>query len=288
SNTKYPTLSLKRLRQRNLRLTCRYTTFYRRYKRNYEPALVEISAVTHAVLPVEVEPSLGNTDTMTIETEVVPSPPCSSLTPTASTSQMCPHVSSERDEMTSMLLSIIVTTNISQADGNRILEYFRAKLPQLPTTLRSVLRMCGSCESRLLGDGMYRHIGLKKFLQLYMEMSVVESPYNEIDGELSISKSSNQQLWPLLGRITAPFLSSVFMIRVYVNPSSYKELCNDLLSELKDILSQGIHITRLNKHFNVHLTAVICDAPTRAGVKFIVDHASAGCDKCTVTGIKLY
>ncbi|CAH8847491.1 unnamed protein product [Trichobilharzia szidati] len=101
-------------------------------------------AVTHAVPPVEVESSSVNTDTMTIETEVVPSPPCSSLTPAASTSQMCPQVSSERDEITSKLLNIMVTANISQAAANRILEVFRAKLPQLPTGVRSVLRMCGS------------------------------------------------------------------------------------------------------------------------------------------------
>ncbi|CAH8821342.1 unnamed protein product, partial [Trichobilharzia szidati] len=249
-------------------------------------------AVTHAVPPVEVESSSVNTDTMTIETEVVPSPPCSSLTPAASTSQMCPQVSSERDEITSMLLNIMVTANISQAAANRILEVFRAKLPQLPTSVRSVLRMCGSCESRLLGEGMYCHIGLQKCLQHYM----VESHYKTIELQLnvdglSISKSSNQQLWPLLGRITASFLSSVFMIGIYggpSKPSSYRELCNDLVSELKDILSQGIHITKLNRHFNVRLTAVICDAPARADVKFIVGHnASAGCDKCTVTGRKV-
>ncbi|CAH8864997.1 unnamed protein product, partial [Trichobilharzia szidati] len=83
SNTKFPILSLKRLRQRNLRLTCHYTTFYRRYKRNYAQLLASMSteAVTPAVLPVEVESSSVNTDTMTVETEVVSSPPCSSLTP---------------------------------------------------------------------------------------------------------------------------------------------------------------------------------------------------------------
>nr|CAH8862848.1 unnamed protein product [Trichobilharzia regenti] len=125
-------------------------------------ASTSTEAVSHAVLPVEVEPSSVNTDTMTNETEVVPSAPCSSVTPAASTSQMCTQVSSERDDMTSMLLNTLVTTNISQAAANRILEIFRAKLPQLPTTVRSVLRMCGSCESRLLGEGMYCYISLKK------------------------------------------------------------------------------------------------------------------------------
>nr|CAH8862236.1 unnamed protein product [Trichobilharzia regenti] len=148
---------------------------------------------------------------MTNYMEVVPSTPCTSVTPRASTSEMCTKVSSERNELTSLLLNILVTTNISQADANRILEIFRVKLSQLPTTVRSVLIMCDSCKSRLLGEGMYCHIGLKRCLQHYMEMSsVIEIPSNMIDLQLnvdglSISKSSNQQLWPLLGRITAPF-----------------------------------------------------------------------------------
>nr|CAH8866656.1 unnamed protein product [Trichobilharzia regenti] len=111
SNTKYPILSLKRLRERNLQLTCHYTTFYRRYKRNYAQIMAEINAaststeaVSHAVFPVEVEPSSVNTDSMNNEIEVVPSTPCTSVTPCASTSEICTQVSSERDELTNMLL----------------------------------------------------------------------------------------------------------------------------------------------------------------------------------------
>uniref|UniRef100_A0AA85J583 DUF4806 domain-containing protein n=1 Tax=Trichobilharzia regenti TaxID=157069 RepID=A0AA85J583_TRIRE len=85
SNTRYPILSLKRLRERNLQLTCHYTTFYRRYKRNYAQVMAEFKAASTSteatVLPADVEPSSVNIDTITMETEVVPSSLCSSQTP---------------------------------------------------------------------------------------------------------------------------------------------------------------------------------------------------------------
>ncbi|CAH8834268.1 unnamed protein product [Trichobilharzia szidati] len=208
---------MKRLRQCNQRLNCHNCAFYRRCKRINKWLLTEISvtptlpeAVTPAVLPVNVEPSSVNTDSMTIETEVVPSPPCRSLTPAASTSKMCPKVSFGRDE-------IITGCKI-------IMQIFHERWPQLPTTMRGILRMCDSRVSRLVGDGINCHIGLLKCLQHHAEMSPNEDSHKKVnldsnvDG-LSISKSSNQQLSPLLGRVIAPFLSSVFLIGIYGGPS---------------------------------------------------------------------
>ncbi|CAH8609413.1 unnamed protein product [Schistosoma rodhaini] len=114
--------------------------------------------------------------------------------------------------------------------------------------------------------------------------------YNNIDG-LSMSRSSSQHLWPVLGRIVAPILSDVFMIGIYggnTKPAQFNEISAHTISEIKEMTDMGLLSVRFNKYIAIKLTAVICDAPARSDVGCTVNHnGKAGCDRCVVNGRRL-
>ncbi|KAH9595763.1 hypothetical protein MS3_00001695 [Schistosoma haematobium] len=61
-----------------------------------------------------------------------------------------------------------------------------------------------------------------------------------------------------------------------------------LITELQELLTVGINVDKYHLHLTVKLVAVICDAPARSNVKYIVGHNGiAGCDKCQVLGTRM-
>ncbi|VDO61626.1 unnamed protein product [Schistosoma margrebowiei] len=114
--------------------------------------------------------------------------------------------------------------------------------------------------------------------------------YVNID-ELSMSRSSNQQLWPILGRIIAPQLSDVFMIGIYggnSKPAEFNKFSADTISEIKEMTDVGLFSVKFNKYIAIRLAAVICDPPARSSVRYTVNHnGNAGCDRCTVLARRL-
>ncbi|TNN06054.1 calcium-transporting atpase sarcoplasmic endoplasmic reticulum type (calcium pump) [Schistosoma japonicum] len=108
---------------------------------------------------------------------------------------------------------------------------------------------------------------------------------------LSVSKSSSQQLWPILGRIISPFTSNVFTIGIYGGahkPSDTDDMFHELVTELTDVCTNDIYEETFSKRISFTLKAVICDAPARAGVKRTIGHnGRAACDKCSVVKIQL-
>ncbi|VDP64141.1 unnamed protein product [Schistosoma curassoni] len=115
--------------------------------------------------------------------------------------------------------------------------------------------------------------------------------YINIDG-LSMSRSSNQQFWPILGRIIAPRFSDVFMIGIYggnSKPAEINEFSADTISEIKEMTDMGLFSVKFNKYIGIRLAAVICDAPAPSSVRHTVNHnGKAGCDRCTVLGRRTF
>ncbi|VDP32779.1 unnamed protein product [Schistosoma curassoni] len=61
-----------------------------------------------------------------------------------------------------------------------------------------------------------------------------------------------------------------------------------LITELQELLKVGVNVDKYQLHLTVKLVAVICDAPDRSNVKYIVGHNGiAGCDRCQVLGRRM-
>lgn len=173
----------------------------------------------------------------------------------------------------------------------QILRHFHADLPQ---DARTLLCTPTSTTVREIGSkGEYCHIGVKNALlavnknsNCLLAVDRVELQFN-VDG-LPIAKSSDTQLWPILGRIINPFVSKVFTVGVYsgkCKPESFNALLHDFVEEMKFISEAG-GIYLLNGHrVSVAVKNFICDTPARADMKLVKHHNFRfGCDKCTQEG----
>ena len=107
-----------------------------------------------------------------------------------------------------------------------------------------------------------------------------------IDG-LPVFKSSNIQLWPILGKISLPFTTEPFIIGLFSGnkkPGNIKEYLYDFVQEMKKIECQPVTINKYS--FFIRLQCFICDAPARAFLKQVKGHTGYyGCEKCKQKGV---
>lgn len=74
--------------------------------------------------------------------------------------------------------------------------------------------------------------------------------------------------------------------------SEFKVLDNYVLDEIPaDVTFEtkmgdlGLHNARFNKHIDIKLVTVICDAPGYSDVRYTVNpNGKVGCDRCVVVG----
>jgi len=94
-----------------------------------------------------------------------------------------------------------------------------------------------------------------------------------IDG-VPLCKSTNSQLWPILGSLHQS--KSVFPIAIfhgYQKPSSVDEFLADFINEVNNLTLPFV------------LKALICDAPARCFLKCIIGHTGYfSCERCDVKG----
>ncbi|VDP60750.1 unnamed protein product [Schistosoma mattheei] len=187
-------------------------------------------------------------------------------------------------------------TSLSIRDADRVLYGLRFLIPDIPKSIRGVLKTCPSVQPKLIGSGVYYHLGLKTNLLRYFELWLCTTDFDSLNlylniDELSMSRSSNQQLWPILGRIIASRFSDLFMIGIYggnSKPAEFNEFSADTISEIKEMTDVGLFSVKFNKCISIRLAAVIYDAPARSSVRYTVNHnGKAGCDRCTVLGRRL-
>ena len=169
--------------------------------------------------------------------------------------------------LTRELAQWLVEFNISVQCGNallKLLQKHNIKVPQDIRTLKgSSLK---PCEVISINNGNYTHIGLKHNLEIFLE----NNQYNRdeitvdigIDG-VPLAKSSNSQLWPILGNI--PPYKKVFIIGVYhgnKKPSCADTFLENFINEAKCLYRNGIQYK--GKTYKFSLRSFICDAPARA------------------------
>ncbi|VDO74263.1 unnamed protein product [Schistosoma margrebowiei] len=179
-----------------------------------------------------------------------------------------------KELMNDIMMYLKSNTSLSIRDADRVLYGLGFLIPEIPKSIRSVLKTCPSVQPKFMGSGFYYHLGLKINLLRYVELWLCTTDFDSlnlyinIDG-LSMSRSSNQQLWPILGRIITPRHSDVFMIGIYggnSKPAEFNEFSADTISEIKEMTDVGLFSVKFNKCIAIRLAAVICDAPARSSV----------------------
>lgn len=104
-----------------------------------------------------------------------------------------------------------------------------------------------------------------------------------IDG-LPLSKSSQQQFWPILGSVL-PY-NNVFIIGIYYGnekPADANDFLQDFVNEAIEICENGIYID--NRNIQCRIEALICDTPAKAFALCIKGHSGySSCTKCITEG----
>ncbi|KAH9594255.1 hypothetical protein MS3_00000049 [Schistosoma haematobium] len=118
-----------------------------------------------------------------------------------------------KELMNDFMMYIMSNTSLRIRDADRVLYGLRCLIPDIPKSIRGVLKTCPSVQPKFIGSGVYYHLGLRTSLLRYVELWLCTIDFDSLNlyvniDVLSMSRSSNQQLWPILGRIIAPFLST--------------------------------------------------------------------------------
>ena len=104
-------------------------------------------------------------------------------------------------------------------------------------------------------------------------------------GSLPISKPSNAQFWPVLGRLDHSVNKQPFVISLYMGNHKPKgtEYLSAVAQEIVSLEKNGLIIE--NKKYKFIVSCIIADAPARSFIKGIKGHnAYFGCEKCTEEG----
>ncbi|CAH8635818.1 unnamed protein product [Schistosoma intercalatum] len=135
--------------------------------------------------------------------------------------ELCSHKFVNRKElMNDFMMYLVSNTSLSIRAADRVLYSLRFLIPDILKSIRGVLKTCPSVQPKFIGSGVYYHLELKTNLLRYVELWLRTIDFDSlhlylnVDG-LSMSRSSNQQLCPILGRIIAPRFSDVFLIGIY-------------------------------------------------------------------------
>lgn len=164
-----------------------------------------------------------------------------------------------------------VTHKISEAAGNgllKVLKKYHPNLPQNIKTLKKTPRENSTDRAEIfeMGEGQYSHIGLRKSVEKFLKTTFFKENVIKFDVGIDgvpLTKSSNSQIWPILGNII-PY-KEVFMIGIfhgYKKPACANTFLQPFIDEMEDIKKKPI-IYKGNR-IQVEIRSFICDAPARS------------------------
>ncbi|KAB0790671.1 hypothetical protein PPYR_09371 [Photinus pyralis] len=163
--------------------------------------------------------------------------------------------------------------------------------PELPLDSRTLLKTPSKFNIRKLENGDLIYLGIQNSLHALLSIhsnNFLDDTINlifNVDG-LPIFKSSNMQLWPILGLIQNFNVKTPFPIAIFCGVSKPKLLndyLEDFIKELTSLLQNGFNFN--SKSFKVSVNCFVCDAPARSYLKCIKSHGGySSCEKCTVAG----
>ena len=200
-----------------------------------------------------------------------------------------------KPDITQILRGLAVKLKLSLWGLSQMMNDFRCYFPSIPHDPRTIMRTPRHCRLRNIAGGAYVHIGQRsRLVSLIQERSdPVSSPVNiqlNVDG-IQLFSSSCTNVWPILCRITTPFLTSPFVVGLFCGkgkPLCVNEYLADLVTELKDIIPHGVDIPCANSVISttINVSCFICDSPARAFIKQTKGHTGYyGCDFCICEGL---
>lgn len=196
----------------------------------------------------------------------------------------------ERDNLKEFLSNWSVQFNISHVALKSLLwklkQYpIHANLPSDPRSLLSTPR---STKIRIVSPGKYCHVGLSKGIKFVVQRistaleGIIKVSIN-IDG-LPLSKSSQKQLWPILGSVK-PY-KNVFVIGIYYGekkPTDVNDFLKDFVTEAKQVCTEGIIVNGIR--MQCVIDALICDMPAKSFVLCTKGHSGySSCPTCITEG----
>lgn len=180
-------------------------------------------------------------------------------------------------------------SSVPQSAVTELLHILKQFHPELPLDCRTLLRTPIDIVSTQLDSGEYVHLGLELALKNCLSkikhlLSVLKLSFN-IDG-LPLFRSSNMQLWPILGLIKYVEVCSPFGIGIFCGSRKPKPLhlyFKQFIDELQALMQNKLQFK--NKLYEIEIHSFICDAPARSFIKSIKSHGGyASCEKCTEHG----
>jgi len=196
-------------------------------------------------------------------------------------------ISTFKDDLTAWAIEC----KVCQSTVNKLLKIMKKRktinTDNLPSDCRTLLQtpITLSANIRNVDPGSYYHFGLAAGIKRYDTSNLNDIKIAiGIDG-LPLAKSSNSQFWPILAFIVDE-AKDVFPIGVYhgnAKPIDSNDFLADFITELKDLLVNGINIDGSNKKVSIHV--FVCDAPAKSFVLKIKGHSGFySCTRCTQEG----
>lgn len=205
-------------------------------------------------------------------------------------SNLC-HSSTKSDFLLIELRKWAVNNRIPHNSLGSLLAILKVVHSELPRDPRTLLSTPHKTLYKQLHNGNYCHMGLTYNLQQFIKLNPgfqfteFKISFN-IDG-LPLFRSSNFQLWPILGHLknedsnSSPFVIGLFAGTSKPNPLNL--FLEDFVSELKDLLLNGMVWEEITIPVKVH--TFICDSSARAFIKcYKAPGGYSACERCTETG----
>jgi hypothetical protein len=211
-------------------------------------------------------------------------------------------VSSELD-IRDKLANWSVKHNVTQVATTELLHILGKDSDfDLPKDARTLLKTPRTAEIVAIGDGQFVYFGIigqvrnkiasgfritkgQFFKSRQSQFGNFVSISVGIDG-LPISRSSNKQFWPIIGKVDQSVDQKPFLIGLYFGiskPCSLKLFLKDFVEECLILQEIGITIGEIRHEFLI--SSFICDAPARSFVKQVKNHNSYnGCERCVQEG----
>ena len=174
----------------------------------------------------------------------------------------------------------------TRAALNDIIDIFRQQGHRLPKDSRTLLHTPRHVNSQDRCGGQYIYFGIES--GLLRDIAQCQPNSEDLTIKINIDgvplfKSTNVQFWPILCSMNnlEPYIVALFCGKT--KPTPLIDFLNDFLQETQQLLDEGVMYN--DKHYNISLSAFICDAPARAFLKCIKPHnAYYSCERCVIKG----
>lgn len=197
-------------------------------------------------------------------------------------------------EITSQITNWANKNAISLNAMSELFKILKKYHPQLPSDPRTLLKTQTQYMLKEMCGGLYYHFGVVCHVKEKVEDSFSNGFYDidtklklqlNIDG-LPLFKSTNDQFWPILGRIENLPDSRPFIIGLFYGeskPSNVNQYLEQFIEEFRELERNGLEVDE--ERFSISISSVICDAPAKAFIKNIKQFSGYyGCDKCVQPG----